>query len=96
MNMNMKAYLLSLLIGLMVFSLSSMVFAGHPDCSGVERWATAMAFVHLNNAKVTNNDKVDFNKTKTVRLASEKIGNDLYTQIHHLYRHIEQKHQQRF
>jgi len=41
-----------------------------------------MAFVHLKNAGITNNDDLDFNKTKTVRLASEKIGKDLYRQIH--------------
>ena len=41
-----------------------------------------MAFVYLKNAGITTNDKVDFTKTKTVRLASEKIGNDLYRQIH--------------
>ena len=43
-----------------------------------------MAFVHLKNAGITTNNKIDFNKTKTIRLASEKIGNDLYRQIHHV------------
>lgn len=43
-----------------------------------------MAFVHLKNAGLTNNDKIDFTKTKTVRLASERIGKDLYRQIHHV------------
>ena len=41
-----------------------------------------MAFVHLKNAGVTDNQRLDFTKTKTVRLASEQIGNDLYQQIH--------------
>ncbi len=41
-----------------------------------------MAFVHLKNAGLTNNDKVDFTKTKTVRLASERIGKDLWQQIY--------------
>jgi hypothetical protein len=41
-----------------------------------------MAFVHLKNAGITDNDKLDFTKTKVVRLASEKIGNDLYRQLH--------------
>ncbi len=41
-----------------------------------------MAFVHLKNAGITDNIKLDFSKTKTVRLASEKIGEDLYRQIH--------------
>ena len=59
-------------------------FAKHPDCSGVNRWATNMAFVHLKNAKYTDNEKLDFTKTKTTRLASEKIGKDIYRQIHHV------------
>jgi len=43
-----------------------------------------MAFVHLKNADITNNENLDFSKTKTRRLASEKIGNDLYRQIHYV------------
>jgi hypothetical protein len=41
-----------------------------------------MAFVLLKNAGITNNDKIDFSKTKTVRLASEKIGKDLWHQVY--------------
>ena len=44
----------------------------------------AMAFVELKNAGLTDNDKVDFTKTKTARLASEKVGSDLYRQIHRI------------
>ncbi len=43
-----------------------------------------MALVHLNNAGITNGSKVDPKKTKTLRLASERIGKDLYHQIHHV------------
>ncbi|RQR33945.1 MULTISPECIES: hypothetical protein [unclassified Burkholderia] len=58
--------------------------AADPDCAGLDRWPTSMAFVKLKNAGLTDNDKLDFNKTKTVRLASERIGNDLYRQVHHV------------
>ncbi len=51
-----------------------------PDCSG--SWPTIMTFVHLKNAGLTNNDKIDSSKTKTMRLASEKIGKDLYHQVY--------------
>lgn len=54
-------------------------FSG-PDCSG--GWPTNMAFALLKNAGITNNDKVDFSKTKTVRIASEKIGRDLWRQVY--------------
>lgn len=43
-----------------------------------------MAFVHLKNAKYTDNEKLDFTKTKTTRLASEQIGKNLYRQVHHI------------
>ena len=67
---------------LLAASIVSPAYAADPDCSGVERWATTVAFVHLKNAGLTNNDKIDFTKTTTVRLASEKIGKNLYRQIH--------------
>jgi hypothetical protein len=41
-----------------------------------------MAFVLLKNEGITTNSKIDFSKTKTVRLASEKIGKDLYHQVY--------------
>lgn len=58
--------------------------AKDPNCAGVDQWPTNMAFVHLKNAGITTKEKIDFKKTKTTRLASEKIGKDLYRQIHHV------------
>lgn len=43
-----------------------------------------MAFVHLKNAGLVSSDSVDVKKTATIRLASEKIGKDLYRQIHYV------------
>ena len=54
--------------------------ANGPDCGG--SWPTNMAFVLLKNAGITDNSKIDFSKTKTVRLASERIGKGLYHQIY--------------
>lgn len=51
-----------------------------PDCSG--RWPTNMTFVHLKNAGLADNSNIDFSKTKTSRLASEKIGKDLWHQVY--------------
>jgi hypothetical protein len=53
-----------------------------PDCSG--RWPTSMTFVHLKNVGLVDNDSIDFSKTKTERLASEKIGKDLWHQVYHV------------
>ena len=72
---------LSIIFALLCLS-SGSVSAGSPNCTGVDSWATNMAFVHLKNAGLTDNDRLDFTKTKVVRLASEKIGKDLYRQLH--------------
>jgi hypothetical protein len=63
-------------------AISTPVYAKGPNCSGADNWATTMAFVHLKNAGLTNNDQLDFTQTKTTLLASERIGKDLYRQIH--------------
>jgi hypothetical protein len=72
----------SAIIILLLVMTTLCAFAKDPDCVGVDRWPTSMAFVLLKNAGITDNSKVDFTKTKTVRLASEKIGKDLYRQVH--------------
>lgn len=51
-----------------------------PDCS--KGWPSAMAFVHMKNADILNSDTIDDAKTKTVRLASQKIGKDLWHQVY--------------
>ena len=73
-----------LLVIASLFLMPACATAEGPDCAGVERWPTGMAFTNLKNAGVTDNDKLDFSKTKTKRLASEKIGKNLYRQIHHV------------
>lgn len=70
----------SVLIFLILFS--TFLFASDPDCTAVDGWPTNMAFASLKNAGITDNNKIDFTKTRTIRLASEKIGNNLYRQIH--------------
>ncbi len=51
-----------------------------PDCSG--GWPTNMSFVHMKNAGLVNNEDIDFSRTKTVRIASQKIGKDLWHQVY--------------
>ena len=54
----------------------------HPDCAGVERWSTSLAYAHLKNDGLAGPQTIDFKKTKTVRIASEQIGKDLFRQVH--------------
>lgn len=70
------------IVSILILSFAFSANAAIPKCDGVEGWATSMAFVHLKNAGLTDNSKFDFTKTKTVRIASEKIGKDLYRQVH--------------
>ncbi|MGA9111856.1 MAG: hypothetical protein ACLPSL_13050 [Smithella sp.] len=72
----------SIIIIFLLILTTLYAFAKDPDCAGIDRWPTKMAFVQLKNAGITDNNKVDFTKTKTIRLASEKIGDNLYHQIH--------------
>lgn len=68
-----------------VFLLPSwLALAKDPDCTGADRWPANMAFVHLKNAGLTSNDKIAFDKTKVTRLASQKVGKDLYRQVHRI------------
>jgi hypothetical protein len=57
-----------------------------PGCVGTNclggDWPTSMAFTYIKDAGITNNERLDFPKTKTVRLASEKIGKNTYRHIH--------------
>lgn len=55
-----------------------------PNCSAPERWAAIMSMGQLEDAKLTAPREIDTSKTKVVLLASEKIGKDLYRQVHHI------------
>jgi hypothetical protein len=74
----------AIVIGIGIGVLSSSAYGKVPNCSGPDRWPASMAFVHLKNAGITNNEKVDFSKTKAVRIASQKTGRDLYRQVHRI------------
>ena len=54
------------------------------SCSGPDNWAAGSAFGQLKNAGITDNSRLDFTKTKVSLLASERIGRDLYRQIHRI------------
>jgi hypothetical protein len=41
-----------------------------------------MAFAQLKNAGITDNDRLDVARTKTIRLASEPLKDGLFRQVH--------------
>ena len=53
-----------------------------PDCSKPDNWAASMAFVYLKNNKLTDNNKIDFAKTKVERVASEPKAEGIFRQVH--------------
>jgi hypothetical protein len=73
-------YLLTILVALV--ALPTLALAKTPDCTHPDAWPSGMAFTHLKNAGVVDNDLFDFKKTQVTRLASEKIAKDLYRQVH--------------
>ena len=68
-----------------IFAMPSAVaLAKSPDCAS---WPTNMALVHLKNAGLIDIPSVIEAQTKAVRLASEKIGKDLYQQVYDITFH---------
>ncbi len=65
----------------LLLAIPSFVAAKSPECEG---WPTSMAFVHLKNAGLTDNSRTDPSKATAIRIASEKIGKDLYRQVHRI------------
>jgi hypothetical protein len=62
--------------------LPLLALAKDPDCTHRDAWPSGMAFTHLKNAGLIDSDLLDVSKTTMVRLASEKIGKNLYRQVH--------------
>ena len=58
------------------------LLAADPDCTSPDAWPAGSAFAHLKDAGLVNNEQLDFKKTTVSRIASEKIGRDLYRQVH--------------
>ena len=65
-------------------ALSCSVMAATPDC---QSWPMSMAEVWMKNAGIVDIVKLDESKTEVKRLASEKKGKDLYTQVYHFVFH---------
>jgi hypothetical protein len=76
--MNAVSYILAAAIILS----TAPAFAKDPDCGGPNGWPAAMVFVAMKNANIVTNDQIDFSRTRVTRIASEKIGPDLWRQVH--------------
>lgn len=70
----MKRWLLALST-----AVPALCFAASPQCAN---WPVSMALVHLKNAGMIDPARLDEAKTRAVKLASEKIGKDLYREVY--------------
>jgi hypothetical protein len=73
---------MKVLLALLLSTGSALAAAKAPDCSGPEHWPGSMAFVEMKNAGFVTNDQLNFKNTKSEKLAYEKVGKDLYRQVH--------------
>lgn len=71
-----------LFVAIVLLAFLSSPAVADPDCTSPNAWPAGMAFTHLKNAGLVTNYNLVFDKTTVSRLASEKIGDDLYRQIH--------------
>jgi hypothetical protein len=62
------------------FAVPALCFAGSPP--GCKSWPTNIAIVYLKNAGMTDPIKLDESKTHAVRIASERIGKDLWRDVY--------------
>jgi hypothetical protein len=69
-------------VSVALIALATSAQARDPDCTHPDAWPSGMAHTHLKNAGILDESLVDFTKTKVAKLASEKIGKDLYRQVH--------------
>ena len=53
-----------------------------PDCGGPNHWPASMTFSYLKNAGIINAYKIDFTKTTSIRISSQRIARDLYRQVY--------------
>ena len=71
-----------LLLGFVL--MLSIVQADDSYCSSIHAFATSTAYVVLKNQNLVGPENIEYDKTKTVLLSSQKIGDDLYKEIHHI------------
>lgn len=69
---------------LLFIFLPFAALAKAPEC---QSWPQNMAEAWMKNAGIVDITKLDETKTEVKRLASEKKGKDLYTQIYHFVFH---------
>lgn len=68
---------------LIIFFLTNLQ-ANNSYCSSINSFAASTAYVVLKNLNIVTPKNINYEKTKTVLLSSQKIGDDLDKEIHHI------------
>ncbi|MCG7588370.1 hypothetical protein, partial [Photobacterium sp. OFAV2-7] len=63
---------------------SSLSLSNSPKCDNPNSWAPRMAYIYLAENKFFTDDEVEHDKIIVRLIASEKIANDIYRQVHHV------------
>ncbi|WP_322052258.1 hypothetical protein [Paraburkholderia bannensis] len=69
----------------LALTIPALGYAGSPPAC--KSWPTNIAIVYLKNANITDPTKLDESKTHAVRIASEKIGKDLWRDVYDITFH---------
>lgn len=70
----------ALFVATLALAFPALCLASSP--SQCASWPKNMAQVHLKNAGIADLTQLDESRTRAVRLASEKIGKDLYRDVY--------------
>jgi hypothetical protein len=73
-----------LVLWVLILAVASPARSADPQCDAADGYAASVAFVTLKNEGLLDNYHTDFSKTKVVRLASQRVGKDLYRQVHRI------------
>lgn len=72
----------NVLPGMLAVALSCPAFAKDPNCAYPDGWAASMAQGQLEDAGFFRAKQVDFTKSTVTELGAQKVGKDLYRQVH--------------
>jgi hypothetical protein len=72
----------SVFVAALALAVPALCFAGSPP--GCKSWPTNIAIVYLKNAGITDPTRLDESKTRAARIASEKIGKDLWRDVYNI------------
>jgi hypothetical protein len=68
-------------IGLLFAALATPVIAKAPDCSGLEHYPGREAYEYLKNDGALSPENVDFKRSQSRMIASQRIGKKLWRQV---------------